>query len=823
MGEGPLSPRHETRLHRISRRTGLVLAAASVAALAAMACPTLRPEPPPRPTSAGRVRLAELSAAELPTGRSVGAEAGDWLIEAAPLRAVVAADGIGRTSAGALVDIARARWDADNIESLRSALLVGGTPLPLRLVDIRPEFDGPPRLVIIERHEVTGVSLVTEVVPRPNGEALELVTTVSHRGRSELREVQFADELRWAGRETFAMGSGVLQGRTALPTRLLLLPAEQLTYALVFDQAAVEARTEMAAQPPHLLRSVSGGFTLTPGAVRTFRRTLLVIDAGIDRAAELAFRQLGYRVGHVRGVLQPPPSWGRVIALDDAGRPALQVDVSGDGRFHLPLPAGNYTLRLEVPGGSDEAELQVTPDADVTPEWLVPEPARVKYRISDERGRSLPARLSVHGVPPTPDPVLGPAHQASGAGFAAYSRSGQGSLELPPGRYRVLVSHGMEYSLFEQTVQVSRDRGATLRVRLDHLVDMPDWLACDFHVHAEPSPDSQVPLSDRVTSLLAEGVEFAVATDHNHVTSYAAAIAELGATELLTATEGVEITTTEWGHFNAYPYPLGDPPQHSDIAPDEIFKSVRGVAPEAVIQINHPRMSEIGYFDRGEIEKEVTRPGFSFEFDAIEVFNGFDLGNLTQVQRNLQDWYRLLELGFRYTAVGSSDSHSLVYQWVGYPRSYVKLSPQSEGRSPGERVAEAVRQGRVFVTNGPLLDLRVAGAGPGELTSPAEGPLEVELTVKAAPWVHLESWSLVVDGIERDKRRLTRRFPTELVLRDRTTLTIDRDAWVHVIVRGREVMERALPAARALPLAFTNPVYVDRDGDGVFRRPNVVP
>src|SRR5690606_6462216 len=272
---------------------------------------------------------------------------------------------------------------------------------------------------------------------------------------------------------------------------------------------------------------------------------------------------------------------------------------------------------------------------------------------------------------------------------------------------------------------------ASVRAVLKHELDTPGWVAGDFHIHAAPSFDSTIPLTDRVISLSAEGVEFAVGTDHNHVTDYAPALDETGLIDRLGAAPGVEVTTERWGHFIAFPYAATNPaPPFEGVDPGVIFEALRSQAPNSVIQINHPRMSPIAYFASlkvdaavsaaGEIdarENEHDRgaraaggqagfdtragvallepaPGVSFDFDTIEVVNGFELNDEPVMERNLADWFALLNLGYRYTAVGNSDSHSLVHQWVGFPRTYVRVETEHLSRLQGIEVAHALLYGR---------------------------------------------------------------------------------------------------------------------------------
>ena len=65
---------------------------------------------------------------------------------------------------------------------------------------------------------------------------------------------------------------------------------------------------------------------------------------------------------------------------------------------------------------------------------------------------------------------------AEGALNVVYTRSGEGSVELPSGRYRVTATHGLEYTLDEQEVTVTAGQGATLRAQLERVVDTTGWV-----------------------------------------------------------------------------------------------------------------------------------------------------------------------------------------------------------------------------------------------------------------------------------------------------------------------------------------------------------
>ena len=60
-------------------------------------------------------------------------------------------------------------------------------------------------------------------------------------------------------------------------------------------------------------------------------------------------------------------------------------------------------------------------------------------------------------------------------------------------------------------------------------------------------------MEERVIAIAGEGIEIAVATDHNHHTDYRPTMDKVGVKEDFTAITGNEVTTPI-GHFNAFPF-----------------------------------------------------------------------------------------------------------------------------------------------------------------------------------------------------------------------------------------------------------------------------
>ena len=111
--------------------------------------------------------------------------------------------------------------------------------------------------------------------------------------------------------------------------------------------------------------------------------------------------------------------------------------------------------------------------------------------------------------------------------------------------------------------------------------------------------------------------------------------------------------------------------------PDDFFRDVRKTAPDALINVHHPRLdAEIGYFDIGHFDAhsdKAGRAGFSYDFDAVEVMNGYQDPVRRSVDRVIDDWFSLLNHEHLVTATGNSDTHHLTFNIGGYPRNYVHL------------------------------------------------------------------------------------------------------------------------------------------------------
>lgn len=780
------------------------------------------PRLPPLPYERAGIRISSVPSGGLGGGETLHGLSGDFLIQNGRIAFVVGGEAPGlerRARRGALLDlVARGDFLADELIDFRTIANQDGKALSLHVLATQLVTDGRYPFVRVEHATQDGrVRLTTDLLAAPKSASIRLVTELVNHGERPLRKLEIGDRTRWPGAPSFAPRIGFPKFSARAEVPWLARQGRKLSYALAFhDRPATAAfffdRIGQIGQETF-------GFIgdVPPGEKVRFTRELFVVEGDLGKVAELVFHATGRETGTVTGKLEPAPSWATVEAAYPDGKPALSVRVAADGRYRLPLPPGDYLIKLYAPGGEDEAQVRVEAKQTVTPALMAPEPGRVKYRVADESGVVLPARLIFRGIPPTPDPVFGETERN-----VVWTATGEGEVELRPGRYKVAFTRGPEYDLPEHELDVSAAVGDALHVTLRRVVDTRGWIGCDFHVHAAPSHDSSVSLDDRVLSLLAEGVEFVVPTDHNHVTDYGPAITRLAAEGQLGTISGVEITTLSWGHFNAFPYPVAQPaPPYTGVTPLEIFASVRERAPDAVIQVNHPRMPGVGYFNRIELDASIglaAAEEAALEFDAIEVVNGYDLEAPGFIQQNLREYFSLLNLGRRYVATGNSDSHRMAINWVGYPRTYVRAPDESPGALSGLEIARAVARGQVVVANGIFPVLVANGtAGPGDTVGGRRVTLDVQ--ARAPRWVDVTSAELWLNGVLVETAPKRAFSATGRRLSWRTELDLTEDGWIVLVLRGERPMSGVFVGRRVLPFAFTNPIYVDADENGVFVAP----
>jgi hypothetical protein len=724
------------------------------------------------------------------------------------------------------------------------ALVVDGTVRPLALSrgGLHPE----PDLL----RATTEIPIGDETVPA----VLELRTDAAHDAltlqitaapdQTAGHEFSLRAELASDQQVVFVPGVGPIADRATVSGGALVVDGEPhpVAIASTLGPVIVESIAEESLMPGEPTRVSASSPTRSADGDRVAELHFVVADSSLVLWRDLA-DLAGVPTATVHGRVTGTGERAIVMGRDAQGSPQVRALADEGGAFTLDVPTtvvewyaaidpGRASaLAPFVPGTSHDLVLDVSPGGDL------------HVTIADaDTSKPLTARLLVRGIDGTVDPSFGPDYRASGAGPVIDALRGDVATPLPAGRYRVAATKGIEWSVDAKVVDIAPGRATQVSLAPRHVVPTPGVLGCDLHVHARPSFDSPVSPEDRVLSLAAAGIDFAVPTEHNAVGDYASAIGTLGLKPEFSSVTGVEVTTYSkgFGHFGVFPYPSGTPvPPFKHTSMAAIFKAVRAGDKDRYFQLNHPRLPKgIGYFANLGFDPNAPRSHvhMRIDFDGIEVYNGYDIERPDRVDQVIRDYWALLDYGWRYAATGSSDSHRIQFHWAGYPRTMVMVDPVAASAPVDEKpidpltVVANIKKGHATVTSGPMIEFTLNGARPGDETVTTEDPIRGHLRVRAAPWVDVASIEVVVGQIGSGyrivdtfdvPRRPTAIGPEAGTLQEAQDRTIrfDRDlevsvgqdnGWVMVIVRGDRKMDDVLPFMPFPPMGFTNPVYVVR-------------
>ncbi len=405
-----------------------------------------------------------------------------------------------------------------------------------------------------------------------------------------------------------------------------------------------------------------------------------------------------------------------------------------------------------------------------------------------------------------------------------YTRGTPVTLELPPGTYHVFATRGMEWSRAERRVVVRAGRPVSVVLKILREVDTTGFVAADTHVHTLTySGHGDASIEERMLTLAGEGVELAVATDHNHNTDYRPAQAQMQVSEFFTPVTGNEVTT-RLGHMNAFPLdPVARPPEHRLDSWIKLVNEIRSKGARVVI-LNHPRWPTLARcpfteFGLNRLSGEF-RDQPTFPFDAVELANA--LVPQPDPLYVVRDWLALLNRGYRVTGVGASDTHT-VGDPPGQARSYVPSRTDDPAQIDVADACERFRRGEITMSLGIFADVWVNERWKmGQTHTLADGPVRVTLRVAAPSWVKPRCAMVFLNGREVARKPVLSRapeHPTDALVEFRLPRP-KNDAHLVCVVVGDGVDHPSWTTREKFTLAVTNPVFLDADGDGQYSSPH---
>lgn len=722
-----------------------------------------------------------------------------------------------------------------------------------------------------------GVRMVTHYVLRPDSDVLEIITEAQSLDGWSISNSAAGDFLGFGSALSLFNGETGFGNiaRASMPLTWLAAvsdPGEgdrHVSYAIAPSEGPMSVPVVDASGTVGLYNAVNAA----KGAPARFTRYLSVGDGDVASAVEPILRARHEPFGVVTG---RTTSNALVYAYRDAytvGANARSIArAQMDGSYRMALPPGTYAITAVDEGVTRAAPVMVTVTADgmatANPTTGSSGTIALDLGVLDAMGARVraPVKVSLRGVDvEAPDDAMGELEgerESFGLHRAIFSLTGQERYAVKPGRYRATVSRGDEYDVATAEVTVAAGGEATLRADVRRVVDTAGMISVDLHQHTVGSIDSPRALCGRVLENVAEGLEFAATTDHDNVTDFAPCIRSQNLGAWFNAMRGNEISVVGLGHFNAYPLVVdpADPfaligaQYWAGLDAQQLFDKVRREAGGPLLHVSHPRSNGFkGYFTSINLDPVnlTGRVALARNWEAMEVNESFGTpeqytaasdATLSALARRdasaiptLRDFFSFISRGDHVCALGNSDTHGR-NNGSGWPHNLVMVGEDRPDQVTPAAITTAIRAQRVLVSNGIVVRIRSGGAvhmGAGDVVRASGGAVDLELDVQAAPWVDVRSlvlfengrplaltsdgrggldasntvgaagWGIALDATSPGRSGVTR-------LRATVHLRPTRDSHYLALARGGSLA----PVGAGDAFGYTNPVYVDVDGNG---------
>ncbi len=483
---------------------------------------------------------------------------------------------------------------------------------------------------------------------------------------------------------------------------------------------------------------------------------------------------------------------------------------------------GNTSLWVEeVPGGAQHAVV-------AHEKHYLKMMGHLSIAILDASGRPTPARVSVtdeDGRDYAPDDAWMHAEDSfvrSERVFESHYFHSPGNAELtvPMGHFHVEVTKGFEYTIASETANCSPD--ARLVIHLKALQIPTDahsqWASADLHVHMNYGGAYRNTPATLVAQQTAENlflVENLVVNKEQRIPdiAYFRTTPDPASTPNHWLLHGQEFHTSYWGHLGLLHltrnFLLPDYAAYGNTAAASLFPSNATVE-----DLAHEQGALVGYAHPFDIVVDpASDPTLTHGEpldEALELPVDAALGKVDYVEvlgfsdhrMTASVWYRLLNCGFRLPAGAGSDTmadYASLRGPVGLTRVYASIPEDATSTEPW---MDALKRGRTFATNGPLLGFTVGGKTAGEELHLPGGENKVTFTAWLRSFVPVDHLEVVCNGkVMRDLKTNADRQSADV----KDTLSISESGWC-LLRASSDKPEH--PVLDDFIYATTSPIYM---------------
>jgi hypothetical protein len=513
---------------------------------------------------------------------------------------------------------------------------------------------------------------------------------------------------------------------------------------------------------------------------------------------------------------------GTPVPLTETERDEYSPAVSPDGTqiAHVSNHLGNIDIFTMPAAGGPKRHVRLESLQFRNPS------GELRLRVLDESGKPTPARVYVEASDgkaycPANTPIfyynLDPGKGREGF----FLSTGDDTFPVPSGKVRLVVLKGVEYEIIERTIDADAAKITPVEIQMKRWTDWSrrGWFTGENHFHANYNGSYYQLPKDSLRWLEAEDLNSA-----NMIVANAAGAFIHDKEFFRGAVDPISLPNyvLYWGQEYRNHSPLG----HiaflnikSLIEPS--FTSVPGsrypydfplnttAALEAkkqggLVSYVHPIGAARDVFDSNLSAREIPVSAALGAVDSIDV--------LPFGESAYELWYRLLNSGFKITPGAGTDVFTNwrgINQIPGGARTYVEIGPTMSW----DRWIARYREGRNFVTSGPLLNFSVNEEPMGKEIQIAAGqPYRARLKVTVESRSPIQRVEFIQNGAVISREELAGESRSHQMEKE---VTVDASSWFGARVTGRQT--RGIAAPGSIPRAHSGPIYIT-----VGRKPTLI-
>jgi len=380
----------------------------------------------------------------------------------------------------------------------------------------------------------------------------------------------------------------------------------------------------------------------------------------------------------------------------------------------------------------------------------------------------------------------GPYHFVGGnSAFGVQNVEGIGGISVAPGLYQAYGARGPLSILESFRLDTRPGLGAQTQLVTTFQAPLPEgWIAFDTPGPSQATSGGMLPC-EQLSSALAEGVDVVAraeldfqtdanalysdfTSDLNYAEDFIKAVAFDEAIKPFIV--GARTSNLDgYGTATAYFTPVDVNARNGGARPSKGWK-LADFLTQAGGEYNviiRPRKPEEGTFNTQSYASDpdlwwnekgmLSRGKCNGDFDALEIINAGTIATCgidrwwTEFKEVRTDWFSLLnrQKPKNFTkAVGFSSGEYSVDTPVGLVRTYLNIGKDTKLSQSllQEPILNALKSGAAVVSSGPMLDIKVGSAGPGDLALVGLSTVTLDVTLVAPDWLRVDELRIVVNG-----------------------------------------------------------------------------